>query len=257
MTPTTKTLSQLIEENGTEGRSSYCPEDNKIRLYVGRVPREEYDALRAEGWTATPKQGCDFAAVWTPDRRDTALDYAGIIEDEDQGPDERACDRAERFAVYREKRSGEAIGHADRYDERPSAHGFQSQARAERASHCASHMRRYGRDYADQFKLASVTRITQAQYSANSKGSYARAETRGLHADAKLTDRISNMWSPDADKRKEAMGPALCMVRVTSANSGDYTYKSLIVLTDKPRKALPEACFVSKEQPADEIALVC
>ena len=48
------------------GRATYCPEDNKLRLYVGRVPREEYLKLRAEGWTALHKQreagGGDFVA---------------------------------------------------------------------------------------------------------------------------------------------------------------------------------------------------
>src|SRR5690349_2492221 len=120
------------------GRATYCPEDNKLRLYVGRVPRDEYLKLRSEGWTALHKQreagGGDFVATWTPDRRDTALDYAGIIEDEDMGPAERAADRAERFAGYREKRTDEAVTRADRFDAGPSVHGFQSQARAERAA---------------------------------------------------------------------------------------------------------------------------
>lgn len=114
--------------------ATYCPEDDKLRLYVGRVPRDEYEALRAEGWTSTPKQDCDFVAVWTPEREDTALSYAGIILDEDQGPEDRAADRAERFGGYLDKRLGEATGHADRYDAGPSAHGFQSQARADRAA---------------------------------------------------------------------------------------------------------------------------
>lgn len=121
----------LFDENN---RATYCPEDDKIRLYVGRVPRDEYEALRAEGWTSTPKQDCDFAAVWTPSREDTALAYAGIIEDEDAGPDERAADRAERFGGYLDKRLDEATGNADRYDAGPSAHGFQSKARAVRAA---------------------------------------------------------------------------------------------------------------------------
>jgi len=115
-------------------RSTYTPEDNKLRLYVGRVPRPEYEALRAEGWTSTPKQGCDFVAVWNPERRDTALSYSGIIEDEDQSPAERAADRAERFGDYRDKRTAEATGHADRYDSGPAVHGYQSAARAERAA---------------------------------------------------------------------------------------------------------------------------
>jgi hypothetical protein len=114
--------------------ATYCPEDNKLRLYVGRVPREEYLKLRAEGWTSTPKQNCDFVATWTPERRDTCLEYAGIIDDEDQPPEERAADRAERFSGYRDKRTEEATGRADAYDAGPSAHGYQSPARAERAA---------------------------------------------------------------------------------------------------------------------------
>lgn len=115
-------------------RATYCPEDDKLRLYVGRVPPDEYEALRAEGWTSTPKQDCDFVAVWTTNREDTALSYAGIIEDEDAGPDERAADRAERFGGYLDKRLDEATGHADRFDAGPSAHGYQSKARAVRAA---------------------------------------------------------------------------------------------------------------------------
>ena len=115
-------------------RATYCPEDDKLRLYVGRVPRDEYEALRAEGWTSTPKQDCDFVAVWTPTREDTAESYAGIIEDEDAGPDERAADRAERFSGYLESRLSEAVGHADRFDAGPAVHGFQSKARAARAA---------------------------------------------------------------------------------------------------------------------------
>lgn len=137
-TDTTPTTPEETSATESSGSATYCPEDNKLRLYVGRVPRDEFLKLRAEGWTTLHKQreagGGDFAAVWTPERRDTALAYAGVIEDEDMGPAERAADRAERFAIYREKRTNEATGHADRYDEGPSAHGFQSQARAERAA---------------------------------------------------------------------------------------------------------------------------
>ena len=119
-------------------RATYCPESNKLHLYVGRVPREEYLALKAEGWTSTPKQSeagqGEFSATWTPARRDTAESYAGIIDDEDASPAERAADRAERFAGYQEKRLGEALTHGDRYDAGPSAFGNQSYARAVRAA---------------------------------------------------------------------------------------------------------------------------
>lgn len=117
-----------------EYRATYCPEDDKLRLYVGRVPRAEYDFLRAEGWTSTPKQSCDFVAVWTPQRYATAIQYAQIVEDEDMGPEERAADRAERFIGYREKRTEEAGERADAFEAGPSAHGYQNAAKAERAA---------------------------------------------------------------------------------------------------------------------------
>lgn len=121
----------------TGDTATYCPEDDKLRLYVGRVPRDEYLKLKAQGWQPLHKQretgGGDFAAVWTPEREDTALEYSGgIIEDEDKGPAERAADRAERFAGYRDKREGEALERADTYDAGPRLLGYQSAALAER-----------------------------------------------------------------------------------------------------------------------------
>ena len=114
-------------------RATYEPESNKLRLYVGRVPRDEYEKLRAEGWASTPKQDCDFVATWTPGREDTALEYSGgVIEDEDQSPQDRAADRAERFAGYRDRRTDDATGKADAYDAGPAVHGYQSAALAER-----------------------------------------------------------------------------------------------------------------------------
>ena len=122
------------ESDEISGEATYCPEDNKLRLYVGRVPREEYLALKKEGWTSTPKQDCDFAATWTPQREDTALRYAGMIGDEDQDPGERAAERAERFGGYLDKRLSEAHGHADNYASGPAVHGYQNQRKAERAA---------------------------------------------------------------------------------------------------------------------------
>jgi len=115
--------------------TTYCPQDNKLRLYVGRVEHEEYLALRSEGWTSTPKQDCDFVATWTPEREDTAIKYGdGIVGDEDQTPQDRAVDRAERFAMYRDKRTEEALEHADKYEGTSKAHGFQDPKKAERAA---------------------------------------------------------------------------------------------------------------------------
>jgi hypothetical protein len=116
-------------------RATYSPEDDKLRLYVGRVPRDEYERLRDTGWTSTPKQDCDFVAIWSPSREDTALSYLEDdedIEDEDYSPEERAADKAERLDGYREKRAEEAIGQADAFAAGPSAYGHQNENRARR-----------------------------------------------------------------------------------------------------------------------------
>lgn len=171
-------------------RATYCPEDDKLRLYVGRVPREEYLALKREGWTSTPKQDCDFAAVWTADREDTAESYAGIIEDEDAGPEERAADRAERFAGYRENRIADATGHADRFDAGPSVHGYQSAARAEKAA--ARHDRIAGRavsawDKAEYWQRRTAGVIASALYKSRPDVRMGRIKT--LEAEARKIEK--------------------------------------------------------------------
>ena len=137
-------------------QATYCPEDNKIRLYVGRVKRPTYDALRKAGYTATPKQSCDFVASWDVRAENAALaliSEADEIGDEDTSPEERAHNRAERFAVYRDKRATEAGGLADRVDAGPAAHGYQSERRAERAA--ARH---------DRTRVKSVSQWGKAEY---------------------------------------------------------------------------------------------
>lgn len=130
--------SDLDDEFRETNSATYCPEDNKLRLYLSRrVDRQSYDYLRKVGYVATPKQECSFAATWSIDAEDAAFDLiaeADDIGDEDTSPAERAADRAERFAGYRDKRRSEAHGLADRFDSGPSAVGFQSQARAERTA---------------------------------------------------------------------------------------------------------------------------
>lgn len=135
---------------------TYCPEDNKLRLYVGRVPTADYKRLRAAGFVATPKQACNFVAVWTPSREDLArefLDDDDDIGDEDYSPEERAADRAERFSGYRDKRATEAGASADVFDAGPSAFGHQSQARAERQA--ARH---------DRHRTYAVSQWSKAEY---------------------------------------------------------------------------------------------
>lgn len=136
--------------------ATYSVEDNKLRLYVGRVSRADYDALRAAGFSATPKQDCDFVATWTPRREDLAREFledGEDIGDEDYSPTERAADRAERFEGYREKRAGEAGASADAFEAVPVAFGHQSRARAERQA--ARH---------DRKRTYAVSQWSKAEY---------------------------------------------------------------------------------------------
>lgn len=176
---------ELYDENHA---ATYCPEDDKLRLYVGRVPRDEYEALRREGWTSTPKQDCDFVAVWTVDRENTALSYAGEIDDEDASPQDRAADRAERFAGYRDKRLGEAEGHADRYDAGPSAHGYQSARKAERAA--ARH---------DRIGTRAATQWSKAEYW---RGRTERVISHALHL-CRPDVRMRRIKKIESEKRKD------------------------------------------------------
>lgn len=128
----------LTDEFRETNSATYCPEDDKIRLYLSRrVSRDSFLYLKKCGFVATPKQDCSFAAVWSIAAEDVALLLIADdddIGDEDYSPAERAADRAERFAGYREHRRRDAGALADRYDSGPSAIGYQNAARAERAA---------------------------------------------------------------------------------------------------------------------------
>jgi len=70
-----------------------------------------------------------------------------------------------------------------------------------------------------------VTRITQAQYSANSGGSYSAAETKWIAAGG---------LEPRSHYGRH-LEPAICKVR--------FLGRSVIILTDKPQKKLPAEAF--------------
>jgi hypothetical protein len=91
------------------------------------------------------------------------------------------------------------------------------------------------------FTPQEVCRITQAVYSANSKGSYVRAETRDLCRNGELSERETNMYSSAAEERRKARGPAVAQVRVTYGAT--YMAMRVIVLTDKPQKSFPAAVW--------------
>lgn len=169
---------------------TYSPEDNKIRLYVGRVPRDEYEKLRAAGFVSTPKQDCDFVAVWTPNREDIAREYlddGDDIGDEDYSPLERAADRAERFAGYLDNRAGEAGELADEYDNGGQAFGHQREQVAARRA--ARH---------DRKRTAAISQWSKAEYWQQRTAGVIRNAL--YKADARV--RRSRILTLEAEQRK-------------------------------------------------------
>lgn len=91
------------------GYATYSLADNRIRVYCGRLPREDFDALRKAGYQSAPAQGCLYAA-WSPQAEDVIAKVLDIteIEDEDTDPATRAQDRAERFEGYSDSAAARA-----------------------------------------------------------------------------------------------------------------------------------------------------
>jgi len=173
MTTATPTDSDL---SNAQYSATYCPDDNKLRIYCGRVERPTYEWLRGLGYVATPKQSCAFVATWTPAREDAALAMIGDnddISDESESPEERAADRAERFSGYLDNRRAEAGAMADTFDNGPTAFGHQSRERAARQA--ARH---------DRHRTGATSQWSKAEYW--------QARTAGviLHAIYKASPRV-------------------------------------------------------------------
>lgn len=127
------------------GEATYSVEDNKFRLYpFARLDSETYERVKAAGFKWAPKQELFVAGRWTPAREDLLIELCGEVGDEDYSPEDRSADRAERFSGYRDRRAGEAIESADRFDSGPAAFGHQNRARAERAARRHDRHRTYG-----------------------------------------------------------------------------------------------------------------
>lgn len=134
--------------------ATYCPEDNKLRLYPDwSDPDFDKERVKAVGFRWASKQELYVCPAWSPAAEDILLELCDEIDDEDYSPEERAADRAERFGGYRERRLGEAVGYADRFESGPSAFGHQSQALAERQA--ARH---------DRLRGHAVSRWSKAEY---------------------------------------------------------------------------------------------
>jgi protein-L-isoaspartate O-methyltransferase len=87
--------------------ATYSPEDDKLRLYCGRVDAETFARLRKVRFQRAYKQEC-FYVVWNPAAEDLCMELAGEVTDEDSSLVERAEARADRFEGYSVKRTAEA-----------------------------------------------------------------------------------------------------------------------------------------------------
>lgn len=99
--------------------ATYDVEDNKLRIYSGRVSEALFSLLSTQFQRAY-RQGC-FFAVWTPYREDIALKLCGEIEEEDSTLEDRALERAERYETYSEnaaERSDQRYNRAQKLTER-------------------------------------------------------------------------------------------------------------------------------------------
>lgn len=203
-----------IDLNNADYSATYCPEDNKLRLYCGRVARETFEHLRAAGYKSTPKQSCDFVATWSPEAEDIAremIDESDDIGDEDYSPEERAADRAERFSDYRDKRRSEAGAYADNLARDPV--GFQSAAKAARFDRLQNRTRRNALDQwskAEYWQTRTVGVIGHALHKSSPSARRGRiltleAEQRKMQATADTVKERFREWcdvymATDADE---------------------------------------------------------
>lgn len=79
--------------------ATYSVEDDKLRIYSGRVSEPLFAALATIGFQRAPRQGC-FYGPWSPTKEDVALELCDEITDEETTMEDRAADRSERFATY-------------------------------------------------------------------------------------------------------------------------------------------------------------
>lgn len=90
------------------GTATYSFEDDKLRFYPdAKLPEEIYQQVHMAGFIWAPVQKL-FVQVWSPEREDLLLALAGDVEDEATSAEDRAWNRAERFAQY--SKNAEARG---------------------------------------------------------------------------------------------------------------------------------------------------
>ncbi len=94
--------------------------------------------------------------------------------------------------------------------------------------------------YGSPFIPSEVVYITQAKYSAASKGAHSLVETRTIHANGLPELRSCNMWTAERDAYRAALPEAVCKVRLACAAGSSWSSpRRVVVITDKPQKPLP------------------
>lgn len=91
------------------------------------------------------------------------------------------------------------------------------------------------KDIYKKYKINEITEISQAKYSANSKGTYSHCETIPLSGDGKSPRKH---YCREAGKMIFKEEP-VCRIRIYTGNSEFYKAKSIIHINDKPTQAAP------------------
>lgn len=187
----TSTENNEIDLTTYEFSATYSPEDNKLRLYVDKyLERELFLKLKEHSFRSAPKQGeaagcyLFIAPKWSTAREDFLLSLVDMIEDEAQPVAERAAQRAERFAGYREKRRAEAHGCADRSEGMDSTFGHQNEATAKKEANKADRIRGHALDNwskAEYWTTRTAAVIAHALYKDNP--SLRKRRIKGLNTD--------------------------------------------------------------------------
>ncbi|MGH1472695.1 MAG: DUF3560 domain-containing protein [Cellvibrionaceae bacterium] len=93
---------------------------------------------------------------------------------------------------------------------------------------------------------AEIEQMTQAKYAANSKGDYALLKTITLDDTGR---EVVQRWQ---GMERVSSGVPVCRVRVYVGGADMYKARSLVLITDKPKKELPFEIVLPAEETTDE-----
>lgn len=101
-----------------------------------------------------------------------------------------------------------------------------TEADAKRLQAAINKVGRYGKP--EELEICTTTQKT---YSDNSKGDYARCETRTVYETGRVSRASTNLWSQSGHDYDKTLHNPVCKVRTFNGR--------VVVLSDKPQKALP------------------